>query len=372
MAANSTTHVVILGAAYAGTGLAHKLLESPDIKVTLINPSETFYFNLASPRFLAKPSQNPLEKVLLPIAKAFTKYPATRFEFVVDSATSVDVSGKSVTVGSGKSFSYDYLVIATGSTTAESVKADGIPFKSTNSKNLASAVEKAQQRIAAASSIIIAGGGPVGVETAGEIAEAYPKTKVTLVTGGERLLDFMKPSASKAAEGNLKGLGVDVQTLVKVLDAQQTASGWDVKLSNGTTAKTDLYISATGVIPNSSFLPKQFLDQEGWVKVSSTNTVEAVSDGSVFALGDVTTHKMRYALRAQAQIPIVAANIKAAIAGGKGSTVYSPSESVMAFVPTGSKSGTGQVAGFVVFSFMVAFVKGRDFFISKAPSMLGM
>jgi NADH dehydrogenase FAD-containing subunit len=367
MASTTPTHVVIIGGSFGGLGLANKLLETPSIKVTLINPSDSFYFNIAAPRILAKPA-TPIEKVLLPIANTFKG--KKNFEFVLGSVTSVDFEAKSVSVGAGETISYDYLVIASGSTTPETKEAGGLPFKETGSNDLKASIEKAQKQIADAKTIIIGGGGTVGVETSGEIKEAYPETKVTLIHGGSRVLDFLKESASKAAAANLKGLGVEIVTGTKVQDAKRVEGGWQVTTSDGKTLKADLYISALGVVPNSSFLPKQILDEAGWVKVSPKLEVEGAKD--VFAIGDITTFKARYASKTIDMVPILAGNLKAVIAGGAAATEYKGNEKVIAFVPTGSKSGTGQMGGFVVWSWMVVMAKAKGYLIDKAASFIGV
>lgn len=52
------------------------------------------------------------------------------------------------------------------------------------------------EKIKGAKSILIVGGGPTGVELAGEIAFDYPEKDVTLVHNGYRLLEFIGPKAS--------------------------------------------------------------------------------------------------------------------------------------------------------------------------------
>lgn len=54
------------------------------------------------------------------------------------------------------------------------------------------------------------------VELAGEIAEAYPEKKVTMVFAGYRLLDTLKGAASIEAGKTLHGLGVTVMSGTKV------------------------------------------------------------------------------------------------------------------------------------------------------------
>lgn len=98
--------------------------------------------------------------------------------------------------------------------------------------------------------------------------------------------------------------------------------------------------------------------------------VASITDNSVYALGDATHYKQRYYLKINDQIPVVAANIKAAITKSSQLKTYDATDKLMVFVPIGSKTGTGQIGNFVPFSFMVAFVKGKDYFMSKAATMI--
>lgn len=56
------------------------------------------------------------ETVFAPIAPGFSRY-GDRFEFVVDSATQVDVDQRKATLESGQVLSYDHLVITRGAKT---------------------------------------------------------------------------------------------------------------------------------------------------------------------------------------------------------------------------------------------------------------
>ncbi|KAG9717026.1 FAD/NAD(P)-binding domain-containing protein, partial [Aureobasidium melanogenum] len=126
------SQVVIIGGSYAGTKVAHQILKQvPNAKVTLIDPSDVFYYNIAAPRIIAKPKQARVDQYLIPIMDKFKQYPATRFTFVQDYAKEVDTSAKVVRLESGKEVSYDYLVVASGSTTPGTVGQEAIPFKTT-------------------------------------------------------------------------------------------------------------------------------------------------------------------------------------------------------------------------------------------------
>ena len=369
------SNIVIIGGSYAGTKVAHKVLKDiPQARVTLIDPSDVFYFNIASPRIIAKPKDVNFGDFLIPIADKFKQYPPGGFTFVRGVVSSVDFKLKAVQVsGHHPSISYDYLVVASGSSTPGTIGQEAIPFKATGDNKIRQSIEAAQQRVAKADDIIIVGAGPVGVETAGEIAQAYPKKKVTLVASHDRVLPALKSSASKAAEKSLVDLGVNIMYSTRVLKTTGGPSPggtFTVHFDDGNSLDAALVISAAGNIPNTSFMPKAALDPEGWINVDAGLRIASVTDGSAFALGDVTTFKQRYMLKVQDQIPVVAGNLKAAVSKSGNSLTYNANDKLMVMVPVGSKTGTGQIGGWVPFGFMVAFVKGRDYFMSKAASYI--
>lgn len=368
-------NVVIVGASVAGLKIAHSLLEVPDVKVVLINPATTYYWNIAAPRIVAKPNAFKTEQYLLPIKDAFNKYPKESFEFIVGTATAVDVSSKTVSVtptdGSAEatSVSYDYLVLASGSTTPSTtgdINGTSIPFKQSNRDDMKQLIAAAQQKIAGAKEIVIGGAGPIGVELAGELAEAAEETgnkvSITLVSATDRVLPMLKPGGSSAAEKLLKDKKVKVVTSTRVTGAEASGDQWAVSLDNGEKLTADLYIPTTGVVPNNSFIPDQFLDKDGWVKVDKELRV---SD-NIYAAGDITNNSMRLSFKAAEQAGVAANNLKADILGKGERKTFDQGESIMMVVPVGGSGGTGQIFGMIPFSFMVKMIKGKDYFISKA------
>lgn len=378
-------NVVIVGAGAAGLVIAHSLLQGvPNAKIILVNPSQTFYWNIASPRIVAKPKAFKPEQYLLPIKDAFAQYSNEKFEFVLGTATAINVAGKTVAVtlngsGDSKDLSYDHLVIASGSTnpsTTGAVTGTSIPFKPSNRDDMKQIVEAAQQQIANAKEIVIGGAGPVGVELAGELAEGLGnKATITLISSADRVLPMIKASASALGEKKLKEKNVKIITSAKVTGAEASTDGtksWIVTLDNGEKLSADVYIPTTGAIPNNSFLPAEFLDSNGWVKVDKELRVQS-SDGSalpIYAVGDINTNNMRLSFKATEQAKIAVTNIKADIAGSGERKSYDQGDSIMMIVPVGETGGTGQLFGMTPFSFMVKFVKGKDYFVSKAPQYL--
>ncbi|KZF24686.1 apoptosis-inducing factor 1 [Xylona heveae TC161] len=378
--------IVIIGGSFAGIGTAHGILKAaPGSRVVLINPSDKFYFNIAAPRLLVHPDALDIDAVLLPIAEKFAKYDKGAFELVVGLATSIDEHAKAVQVSlsdsqTTRTISYDYLVIASGSTTAGTVSEVPIPFKETGTNDLKERIQKAQRMIAKAQSILIAGAGPVGVETAGELADGDGKgggkRKISLVSRTPHVLPMLKEGAGIAAEKALSKAGVELLLSTSVESARfnKSSNKWIITLADGHTREVDLYISAAGTLPNSSFVPKQYLSSDGWVKVDET--MHAVTDShtpstSIYALGDITIHPARLSFKAAGQVPIVVANLKADIDGLAGKKKeYRPSSTIMMAVPIGKNGGVGQLGSFLMWSFFVWFMKGRDYFVSKAPSFV--
>jgi NADH dehydrogenase FAD-containing subunit len=373
--------VVIIGASFAGLPIAHSLLNSTlSIKVTLINPSPTFYFPIAAPRILAKPAAFRSDEYLISIEDAFRQYSSQSFKFVKGKVTSLSVEEKTVLVDGQGLFSFDYLVIASGSTTESSITSGStpIPFKASNSDDMRSRIKAAQELISTSSSIVIGGGGPIAVELAGELAEAAMEVEkpvsITIVSATERVLPMLKISGSEAAMKLLKNKNVVVRSSRKVIKTTPPVKGlgsWEIFLDNEEKLEADLYISATGAIPNNNFVPQEFLDEKGWVKVDQELRIrgkEGQAPLPIFAAGDITNNSMRLSFKAQEQAAVVAANIIADISGRTTRRSYDQGQCILMMVPVGSTGGTGQVFGLTPWSVMVRLIKGRDYFISKAAS----
>ncbi|OOF97529.1 hypothetical protein ASPCADRAFT_4140 [Aspergillus carbonarius ITEM 5010] len=424
------TTIAIIGASFTGLPIAHGLLShfhrsssppSNRIKLILINPSPFFYWAIAAPRILAKPSAFTESQYLLPIAEGFSAYSADEFEFVLGKATSWDPTTQTIIVESPspspspstdtttRQIPYHYLVIASGSSTPATTPPTNetiYPVKALLTPSLPSAIHNAQSTISSAKSILIAGAGPIGIELAGElgdlIAQHHPtrELSVTLISATERLLPNLKPSAGKSAEDMLVSLGVRVIKGRRVVGAttstktntNETPSTTIITLDNGDEMTADIYIPTTGVLPNNTFIPREFLNEAGWVKVTPELTVQGLE--GVYAAGDITDHALKLALKVKEMVPVVVGNLiddimSASVGdvgagggkknhcgggggGGSGSKrkTYVEGKDVSMVVPVGETGGTGQLFGWVPWSFLVRVVKGRDFFIGKAREVV--
>jgi NADH dehydrogenase FAD-containing subunit len=350
--------VVVIGGSSAGLGISHGLLRQvPNVRVTLINPSNEYYFNLASPRIIAKPNSLSSSKYLYSITDAFNSYPEASFNFIKGMVTGIDIETQTVTVSKDASLlsnppvPFDYLVIASGSTTPASIGQSGlkVPFKTSGFEDVSSAIRKAQEAIKHARSIVVGGGGPLGVEVAAELIEVPgPKKEVTLISATDLLLPGVKESVRIKAETILtrKGVSVIKSTVVEHVNQDPISKKWITRLSNGEVLTADAYISATGVLPNNQFIPPSFLNEQGWVNVDEFFQMKEgeTSKSNMYAIGDITSHPYRLLSRIPKQVETVLANLKTSIT--KQGTLISYSAEVqrrMMVVPVGECQGNTSV-----------------------------
>lgn len=185
-ASENMKHIVILGGSYAGVSTAHRFLKQAakigSLKITLVSPNSHFYWSMASPRGVV-PGQLADEKLFQPIATGFNRYPATRFEFILAKAESVDFGVKTVGISTGETLDYDYLILATGSRTRGYT-----PFKGLGTtEGTRDALHDFQSKARKAKTIVIAGAGVTGVEAAGELADKYGLEKNIVLVGLSRI-----------------------------------------------------------------------------------------------------------------------------------------------------------------------------------------
>lgn len=143
-------------------------------------------------------------------------------------------------------------------------------------------------KIKSSSSILIIGGGPTGVELAGEIVHDFPEKKITLVHRGSRLLQFIGPKASQKSLEWLTSKKVEV-ILDQSVDLTATTEGV-YRTSGGETIMADHYFVCTGTPLGSSWLKDTILtnnlDIQGRLAVDKHLRVEGHKN--IFALGDIT------------------------------------------------------------------------------------
>ncbi|KAG4426795.1 hypothetical protein IFR04_000226 [Cadophora malorum] len=354
--------VLILGGSFGGVGTAHRLLKQApktgDVKVILVSKSTHIYFNLATPRAII-PGQFADEKFFQALAPGFKQY-GSKFELIIGTAEKVDVAAKNVVVSGAdgeKVISYDDLVLATGSSTRGDV-----PWKARGSyEETRNALHEFQAKVKKASSIVVGGAGTTGVETAGELGFEYGKVKkITLIASGAQVLEGTPPSVSKTATKQLKAVNVTITPSTKILGSATTPDGrTELTLSDGQKITTDLYLPTAGLIPNSSYIPQEYLNQNGYVVVDEFLQVKGTKN--IWAVGDISAVQRAQAMLTAKQAEHVAKNIGLSHQG-KPLLPYKKDEKLVLMVPVGRKAGTGHMGNMKFPSFLVSMTKGKTYF----------
>ncbi|KAJ2882356.1 hypothetical protein IWW38_005672 [Coemansia aciculifera] len=379
-------HVVIAGVSVAGIKVAKTVAALskagyPNLRITLVDRNAYTYHALGAPRGIV--DQEFGQKLILPLANLLSAE-SPKHQFIQASLTSV-TTNNTVYLSTGQSLTYDFLVLATGSRnnrpahlTASSI--DGARAEA----------RRLFENVAAATSVLIVGGGAVGVEMAGEIAGAYPNKKVTLVHSGSRLLPLnFKPAISDGVVAKLQRLGVTVVLNEKVAIPSNTIFDSSVRPltlvgASGHEYASDLQILATGthletdfMIPLETALNASLRDTRGAIKVNSHLQLDTADRtySNIYVPGDVNNLPMgaKYAMKAAEQGANVGNNIVALIKNPQATGALKPWDGSLMdliLVPIGKQMGVFQGMGMTLGKswfgdVMARNMKGKDYFLSQ-------
>jgi NADH dehydrogenase len=288
---------IVVGGGMAGVACAAELADH-DVHVTLIDRHN--YTQFQPLLYQVASSQLPAEDVARPLATAFKDIAAASIATLEVSA--IDPATRTVTTSVGD-VSADYLVIAAGS----QANFFGVPGAAEHSFPLYSVLDARRLRQhlrdrlrtlcdpeakADPYQVIICGGGPTGVETAGALAELFGALKEQGKLGAEatvRLVDhgnaLLKPFTDKSHEYALDKLtekGVQLSFGVAVSGVQADS----VSLSDGSTVATDTVIWAGG-ISGAPIVGNSGISQGRGGRIDVTEDLSVPGCPGVYAIGDV-------------------------------------------------------------------------------------
>ncbi|MGC9343565.1 MAG: NAD(P)/FAD-dependent oxidoreductase [Bacteroidales bacterium] len=307
---NSLPRIVIIGAGFAGLNLV-KALEKKPVQLILLDQNNHHQFQ----PLLYQVAIGGLEpdSVVSPVRKLFKSCINMIFRMV--KVESIDPENKQVITNLGY-VRYDYLVIATGSSTnfygLENIERHSIGLKNINDainlrswilqnleKSIDGSSEEDKQKLM---KFVVVGGGPAGVEMAGALAEFkkyllandYPEInkeymKIYLVQAGGRVLPTMSESASGHALKTLKKLGVEVILNARVIDYD----GQNL-IYNDTYGRNQILSGAiiwtAGVKGNTlDGMDPALINPGNRITVNEYNLVKGYDD--IFAIGDIAMMK---------------------------------------------------------------------------------
>jgi NADH dehydrogenase len=259
--------LLIIGGGFAGMNLAQEALKNDSYQITLIDRNNYNYF----PPLLYQVATSFLDpsSISYPFRKLFRN---ERVKFRMGEMIRVDTVNQ-IAYLSNAELRYDELVFATGARTNffgnENIRQNALPMKTIDDAlMMRNALLKTLEQASICTdpeerrkllTVVVAGGGPTGVEVSGMLAEMkkyiltkdYPEIKnsggmIYIVDGGENLLAPMSEKTHEDTKKVLTALGVVVKLSTRVADFKDGL----VTLSTGETIEAQTLIWAAGITAN--------------------------------------------------------------------------------------------------------------------------
>lgn len=295
--------VIIVGGGFAGLNVAKQLKNIQDIEVIIFDSNN---YHLFQPLLyqVAMAGLDPAD-IAYPLRTVFSGI--KNIKIYLGAITEIKKDENMVVTEFGD-FYYDYLVIATGSTSHyfgnNHWKEHTLPLKTlADARNIRNRIltsfEEAEKNSDAAMktkylTFIIIGGGPTGVELAGSLAEMCKFTlakdfknintkdsKIILIEKAPFIMGTYNRKLSEKATQFLENMGIEVKTNVNVLDIQKEL----VKTDKGDFVASTIIWTA-GVKPTELGEKSCFpINKRGQIIVENDLSIKNYTN--IFAAGDI-------------------------------------------------------------------------------------
>ncbi|WPU92554.1 NAD(P)/FAD-dependent oxidoreductase [Mucilaginibacter sabulilitoris] len=295
--------VVVVGGGFGGLQVAKHLKDKP-VEVLMLDKHN--YHTFQPLLYQVAMGSLESESIAFSLRKNFASQ--KNFRFRIAEVTKINAAKNTIDTTIGE-IAYDYLVIATGSTTNffgnKDIEKFSMPMKSIPEalnlrydilQNIEEALLKpTKEERDPYLTFVLVGAGPTGVELSGSLAELrnhiltkdYPELKkedmkVYLVDFLPKVLGPFSDEASHAAKEFLTGMGVEVLLGMKV----ESYDGEQIKFEGGKTIRTKNVIwsaGVMGVIPEG--IAKDIIERGNRIRTDSICRV--VGTNNIFAIGDV-------------------------------------------------------------------------------------
>jgi NADH dehydrogenase len=294
---------VIVGAGFGGLTAARALAGKP-VDVTLVDQHN---FHTFSPLLYQVATAAVAPDDIAPSIRGVIRR-ERNVAFHMERVVGVDFATRRVRVADGPPLGYDYLVLAAGAVSSDfgvpGVDAHALPLKSLGDalhvrSTVLTRFEAADRDPGGIRDgdlrVVVAGGGPTGVELSGALAELFTKVlardfpmldlgraEVVLVEGGPALLGTFSPASRAEAERELEARGVRVRlgTMIVAVDAD------GIRLADGTRipARTVVWCAGVKAHPLADALG---LAQTRRGEIEVRADLSLASHPEVFVIGDL-------------------------------------------------------------------------------------
>jgi NADH dehydrogenase len=295
--------VLVLGGGFGGVGAAQKLKKS-DVDVVLVDKHDYHTFQ----PLLYQVATGLLEQPAVghPLRDLFHEQPNARLH--QDTVTEVDLDTRRVRFSELEEQGYDFLVLALGAEVnffgVEGAQKFAYPLYTLSDaarlKNHVLRTWEATDRDPAladdgALNIVVVGGGPTGIETAGALAELYngvfrkdypdlphEQARIVLVEAGPEIFPMFKPDIRSYTEKALTKRGVEVMTGEVVGSVAPTR----VTLKSGTVMPAHTLVWGAGLQGN-ALVQSLDLELEKGNRLGVDEELRLPAHPEVYAVGDI-------------------------------------------------------------------------------------
>jgi NADH dehydrogenase FAD-containing subunit len=309
-------HVMIIGGSFAGLCAARHLSNNKDLDITVVEPRKVFEYVPGACHLLA--GSEAYQELITPIEECLPKkvkhIPGLFLGLKPDKLRAVIkcipedgdpdyISKDMIETLSSKNvveIDYDAIIVCTGRGYATPIRAsqEGRTFLGRINE-----IEKERKRIEEAKSILVIGGGLVGVELAADIASRskkfLSKQQEIFLISRSQLLNTLPKAAGVYASNWFHKHNVSVSVSDDIID---TTDGI-ITTSKGITCKPDIILDCTGresasspkELKNTTFITTNSFvwpyDDKGFLLVDDYLQSSEYPHLQVFAAGDVIKHQ---------------------------------------------------------------------------------
>ncbi|MGD8326470.1 MAG: FAD-dependent oxidoreductase, partial [Sphingomonadales bacterium] len=273
-------HVVIVGAGHGGGHLAATLARTKvDVSVTLVGDEDypPYQRPPLSKAYLS--GQMNESRLYLRPAAYYEKANVERIESIA--ATSIQKGAHCINLADGRQITYDKLVLATGGSPRK-LNLPGSDLPGVHTLRTIADVEAMRERFSNAQSIVIIGGGYIGLEVAAVARKAGKAVHV--IEKEDRLLARVATQQTSQFFRRLheeEGTQIHLNTGVQSISGTQSVE--NVQLLDDSHLDADLVLIAVGIEPNIALAEGADIVCDNGILV---NEYGLTSDPDVYALGD--------------------------------------------------------------------------------------